>query len=46
MLTGLIPITSGEARVAGVDVARDPDRVRRALGVVPQALTSDLDLTG
>jgi len=45
MLIGLIPITSGHARVAGVDVAKDPDGVRRALGVVPQALTSDLDLT-
>ncbi len=46
MLTGLVPITAGRASVAGVDVARDPDGVRRALGVVPQALTSDLDLTG
>ena len=46
MLIGLISITSGEARVAGVDVRRDPDGVRRALGVVPQALTSDLELTG
>ncbi len=46
MLTGLVTITSGSARVAGVDVAQDPDGVRRALGVVPQALTSDLDLTG
>jgi ABC-2 type transport system ATP-binding protein len=46
MLTGLVPITSGEAKVAGVDVRRDPDGARRALGVVPQALTSDLDLTG
>jgi ABC-2 type transport system ATP-binding protein len=46
MLTGLVPITSGEARVAGTDVRRDPDGVRRSLGVVPQALTSDLDLTG
>jgi ABC-2 type transport system ATP-binding protein len=32
--------------VAGVEVRRDPDAARRALGVVPQALTSDLDLTG
>lgn len=46
MLIGLLPITSGEAWVAGVDVRRDPDAVRRALGGVPQALTSDLDLTG
>ncbi len=46
MLTGIVPITSGEARVAGIDVRRDPDGVRRAIGVVSQALTSDLDLTG
>ena len=46
MLSGLVPITSGEARVAGLDVARNPAAVRRAIGVVPQALTSDLDLTG
>ncbi len=46
MLTGLVPCTSGEARVVGVDVRRDPDAARRAMGSVPQALTSDLDLTG
>ncbi len=46
MLTGLVPPTSGEAFVAGIDVRRDPDGARRRLGVVPQALTSDLDLTG
>ncbi|HEX7604123.1 MAG TPA: ATP-binding cassette domain-containing protein [Polyangiaceae bacterium] len=45
MLTGLVSITSGEARIAGVDVAAKPDVVRRLLGVVPQALTSDQDLT-
>jgi ABC-2 type transport system ATP-binding protein len=46
MLSGLMPPTEGEAFVAGVDVRREPDRARRSLGVVPQALTSDLDLTG
>ncbi len=46
MLTGLLPFTEGEAFVAGVDVRHEPDRARRTLGVVPQALTSDLDLTG
>jgi ABC-2 type transport system ATP-binding protein len=45
MLTTLIPITSGSARVAHVDVVQHPDQARRAIGVVPQALTSDLDLT-
>ena len=45
MLTTLIPITAGTARVAGHDVQTDPDDARRAIGVIPQALTSDIDLT-
>lgn len=45
MMTTLIPITSGHARIAGHDVATDPDDARRAIGVIPQALTSDIDLT-
>jgi ABC-2 type transport system ATP-binding protein len=46
MLTTLIVPTSGQGFVAGFDVAREPLRVREAIGVIPQALTSDLDLTG
>jgi ABC-2 type transport system ATP-binding protein len=46
MLTTLIMPTSGQGLVAGFDVARDPVRVREAIGVISQALTSDLDLTG
>jgi ABC-2 type transport system ATP-binding protein len=45
MMTTLVPITSGRAMVAGFDVAKDPDDVRRVIGVIPQALTSDPDLT-
>ena len=45
MMTTLIPITAGKARIVGYDVAKDPDDVRRAIGVIPQALTSDIDLT-
>ena len=45
MMTTLIPITSGTARIAGHDVQREPDEARRTIGVIPQALTSDLDLT-
>jgi len=45
MMTTLIPITAGYARIAGHDVASEPDLVRRVIGVIPQALTSDLDLT-
>jgi ABC-2 type transport system ATP-binding protein len=36
MLTTLLTITSGTARVAGVDVAREPDAARRAMGVALQ----------
>jgi ABC-2 type transport system ATP-binding protein len=46
MLTTLLPPSGGRAMVAGHDVARHPTRVRRRIGVIPQALTSDLDLTG
>jgi ABC-2 type transport system ATP-binding protein len=45
MLTTLVSPTSGSARVNGYDVAREPDRVRKSIGVIPQAMTSDLDLT-
>jgi ABC-2 type transport system ATP-binding protein len=45
MMTTLIPITSGTACINGHDVKKDPDAARRAIGVIPQALTSDLDLT-
>src|ERR1700745_3260054 len=45
MMTTLIPITSGKARIAGHDVAKEPNAARRMIGVIPQALTSDLDLT-
>src|SRR5687768_11806282 len=36
MLTTLLSITGGSARVAGVDVASDPDAVRRRIGVALQ----------
>jgi ABC-2 type transport system ATP-binding protein len=45
MLTTLVPPTSGTARVNGFDVAREADSVRKSIGVIPQAMTSDLDLT-
>jgi ABC-2 type transport system ATP-binding protein len=45
LLTTLLLPTSGTALVAGYDVLRDPDAVRRSIGVVPQALTSDPELT-
>jgi ABC-2 type transport system ATP-binding protein len=45
MMTTLIPPTSGTAVVSGFDIARDADGVRRAIGVIPQAMTSDLELS-
>jgi ABC-2 type transport system ATP-binding protein len=45
MMTTLTPSTSGRAVVSGHDVSREPDAVRRTIGVIPQALTSDIDLT-
>jgi ABC-2 type transport system ATP-binding protein len=45
MMTTLIPVTSGRALVGGHDVAKNPDDVRRMIGVIPQAMTSDQDLT-
>jgi ABC-2 type transport system ATP-binding protein len=45
MLTTLIPPTAGTAIVGGVDVKANPNGVRKVIGVIPQALTSDLELT-
>ena len=45
MMTNLIPVTAGRALVAGQDVAKEPNAVRHMIGVIPQALTSDQDLT-
>src|ERR1700679_3112010 len=45
MMTTLVPITGGKAIVGGHDVTTDNDAVRRMIGVIPQALTSDPDIT-
>jgi ABC-2 type transport system ATP-binding protein len=46
ILTTLTRPDSGSAVVAGEDVLRDPDRVRRAIGVVAQRSGVDPDATG
>jgi ABC-2 type transport system ATP-binding protein len=45
MLTTLILPTSGSARINGFDVVRSAADVRRSIGVIPQALTSDMELS-
>ncbi len=39
------PVTSGELRVAGMDVRERPREIRRLIGVVPQEDNLDRDLT-
>ena len=45
MMTTILPITSGRALINGFDVSKQADQARRCMGVIPQALTSDIDLT-
>jgi len=45
MMTTLIPVTSGKAIVGGHDVSKESNAVRSMIGVIPQAMTSDQDLT-
>jgi ABC-2 type transport system ATP-binding protein len=46
MLTTLLSITAGTARVAGIDVAKDPDAARRRMGVALQEAGLDPRQTG
>ncbi len=46
MLTTLLPVTEGKGRVAGYDIERRPNEVRRSIGYVPQILSADGTLTG
>src|SRR5437763_4021459 len=45
MMTTLMLPTSGTAVVNGFDVVKQADGVRRSIGVIPQALTTDLELS-
>ena len=45
MLTTLLPPTSGSATICGHDVLKKADAVRRLIGVIPQAMTSDMELS-
>jgi ABC-type multidrug transport system ATPase subunit len=45
MLTGLVPMTSGNATVQGIDVASDPEGVRENIGYMSQNFSLYSDLT-
>ena len=45
MLATLLPIDSGQAQIFGVDVTREPHRVRQLIGVTGQYASVDEDLT-
>jgi drug efflux transport system ATP-binding protein len=45
MLTGILPITAGEATVDGVDVRKDPETVRQRIGYMSQRFSLYDDLT-
>ena len=45
MMTTLVPPTSGTVSINGFDVVRSPNQVRQSIGVIPQAMTSDVDLS-
>src|SRR5438132_1412083 len=45
MLVTLLPPTSGSAIVNGYDIVKQANGVRRSIGVIPQAMTTDLELS-
>jgi len=45
ILTTLLPPTSGVAVVNGFNIVTEADGVRKSIGVIPQAMTSDLELS-
>src|SRR6516164_8967929 len=45
MLTGLLPLTAGEATVYGIDVRKDPEGVRENIGYMSQNFSLYGDLT-
>lgn len=46
MLTTLLKPSSGNATVWGFDIESEPEKVREVIGLVPQELTVDDELTG
>ncbi len=45
MMTTLLPPTTGTAIINGFDIVTQQDDVRKSIGVIPQAMTSDMELS-
>jgi len=45
MMVTLLAPTSGTAIINGFDIVKQADDVRRSIGVIPQAMTTDLELS-
>src|SRR5579885_3658167 len=45
MMVTLLPPTAGTAVINGFDIVKQADDVRKSIGVIPQAMTSDLELS-
>ena len=45
MLTTLVPPSSGTAQINHFDIVRQANGVRQSIGVIPQAMTSDMELS-
>src|SRR5919201_6650594 len=45
MLVTLLPPTAGTALVNGFDIVKQANGVRQSIGVIPQAMTTDLELS-
>jgi len=45
MMVTLLPPTAGTAIINGFDIVKQADDVRKSIGVIPQAMTSDLELS-
>ena len=46
MITTLLPPTSGEIKIEGINVIKNGGYIRNLIGYVPQALSADSTLTG
>lgn len=46
MLTTLLPVTAGTAKIGEFDIRTQPGKVRQIIGYVPQLISADGELTG